>query len=234
MQRRHFIALAAACAILAGDGGAALARAAPPPTWEGLVRVKSKKLDLVYLAPGADFRAYHKVMLDPTEVAFQKDWKKDYNNTSRALSAKVSDSELQKVVVEAGKAATELFTDAFNKGGYPVVTEAGEDVLRVRTGVVNLSVTAPDRPMMGRSRSFAGEAGYATVVIEVRDSMTGALLGRAVDQRIAGDNNSALRNSVTNRADFRILVKNWAKYSVQGVDTLKAMSPVSAEGLPQK
>src|SRR4051794_19727407 len=77
---------------------AALAIAAAVPAyaqagkdnWDGLVKVKSKRLELVYLAPGADFRGYTKVMIDPTEVAFRKNWQRDQNN-SRTLSYRVDD-----------------------------------------------------------------------------------------------------------------------------------------------
>ena len=47
--------------------------------WDGLVRVKAKKLDYVYLAPEADFRRYTKVLIDPTEVSFRKNWQRDQN-----------------------------------------------------------------------------------------------------------------------------------------------------------
>ena len=42
--------------------------------WDGLVQVKPKRLDAVFLLPGADFRVYNKIMMDPVEVAFEKDW----------------------------------------------------------------------------------------------------------------------------------------------------------------
>src|SRR5436190_362149 len=77
--------------------------------------------------------------------------------------------------------ATDIFTKAFNEGGYPVVAAPGPDVLRVRVAVMNITVTAPEAQTAGRSRSYAEEAGYATLVVEVRDSVTGAILGRAVD-----------------------------------------------------
>jgi hypothetical protein len=43
-----------------------------PTTWDHLVRVESKNFGSVFVLPGADFRPYTKVMLDPTEVAFDK------------------------------------------------------------------------------------------------------------------------------------------------------------------
>jgi len=53
------------------------------------------------------------------------------------------------------------------------------------------------------TRTFAATAGEATLVVEVRDPRTNALLARALDGRIAGQSRLALRNSVTNRSDVR-------------------------------
>lgn len=228
MHRRQFTGLALAA--LASAGGNVAVAAKPPEEWDGLSRVKSKRMNLVFLAPGADFRPYHRVMLDPTEIAFRKNWARDYNSDRRGTQGRVGDSDVQRVITEGGKASTEIFAKAFTDGGYPVVTEAAPDVLRVRTGVINLSVTAPDMPMAGRSRVYANEAGSATFVIEVRDSMTAALLGRAVDGRFAGDTQAFIRNSVTNRSDFTQLIKTWATNSVRGLGELKALSQGNMQG----
>jgi hypothetical protein len=227
MHRRQFAILALAGAALPTVAGPAAA-AEPPANWDGLVKVKSKRMRYVWLLPGADFRGYGKVMLDPTEIAFKKNWQRDFNRTTVGLQGRVTDAQVKRIIDEGGPAATELFAKAYAAGGYPVVTEAGPDVLRIRTGIINLSVTAPDRMTAGRSRSFSEEAGYATLVIEARDSMTSALLGRAVDPRVAGDNTMAMiRNSVTNRADFRYLGEQWAKASVAGLKVLKELSPIA-------
>lgn len=214
-----------AIAVLMMAGGAANA-AKPPTTWDGLVQVKSKRLDLVYLQPGADFRAYTKVMIEPTEVSFARNWQRDYNRSTRSLSSRVSDKDVQDTISEAVKAADGIFANAWTKGGYAVVNAPGPDVMRVKTGVVNIWVTAPDQPTAGRSYSFSEEAGHATLFVEARDSMTGALLGRAVDQRVVGDNFTSWRTSVSNRADFRDQVVQWADISVRGLSELKALSPI--------
>lgn len=202
--------------------------AAPPPSWDGLAKVSSKKLDAVYLLPGADFRAYSKVQLDPTEVAFRKDWLRDYNDQTMELSQRISDKEAQQMLAKVRTGFEGIFKDAYAKAGYQVVDAPGPDVLRVRTAVVNLTVNAPDRPTAGRSRNFAREAGEATLVLEARDSTSGALLGRAVDRQLAGDTAPYIRNSVTNRSDFERLFKTWANASVNGLAELKARSPVAA------
>ncbi len=214
--------------LVAGLFVAANVSAAPPPTWDNLVAVKAKRLDAAYLLPGADFRPYTKVMFDPTEVAFKKNWLRDYNSTTMGLSRRITEQDAQKAMEQIRTGFREIFSKAYSEAGYQVVSEPGPDVLRMRTFVINLSVNAPDRPSAGRTMSFAREAGEATLVLEARDSQSGAILGRAVDRRLAGDTSMLLRNSVTNRADFSRLFRNWAKESVAGLTELKALSPVNA------
>ena len=221
-QRRLLGAAIGSVVLLAGVAVAAEA----PSTWDGLVLVESKRLDLVYLQQGADFRGYSKVILEPTEVSFRKNWRRDHNSSSRSLSSQISDRDVQKAMSVGVTAANEIFAKAWSKAGYQVVAEPGPDVLRVKTGVINIDVSAPDTRSAGPTYSFADEAGSATLFIEARDSLTGALLGRAVDQRIAGDNTIGRRTSGTNRGDFRDLVEEWATISVRGMAELKQLSPV--------
>ena len=51
MDRRTFAGFAVAGAVLLGAG--AVTAAKPPTEWDGLTRVNSKRVDMVYLAPGA-------------------------------------------------------------------------------------------------------------------------------------------------------------------------------------
>jgi hypothetical protein len=218
MHRRQF-----ATSVLALSLFGSFAKAADPNA--GLVKVPSKRLKAVYLKPGADFRVYHKVMLDKTEVAFREGWQRDYNSSTRAM--RVSDRDVQQIVDKGVAASSDIFAKAFSDGGWPVVTAAAPDVLRVRTGIVNIRVTAPDVMTAGRSSVYASEAGQATLIIDAWDSSTGTLLGRAYDSQLAGDNTIVMRRtSVSNRGDFRRLVQDWAKISVRGLNTLKATSPV--------
>ena len=198
--------------------------AAPPANWDGLVRVPSKRAELAYLHPEADFRGYSKVLIDTPEVAFQKNWRRDYNSSHRDLSSKVSDAEVQEAISKGVTAAGDIFAKAFAKAGFTLVDAPGPDVLKVHVGIVNIRVTAPERQTAGRSHTFANEAGSAILFVEARDSTTGALLGRVVDQRLAGDNSTAWRTAVTNRADFRDLVHDWATASARGLTELKSRS----------
>lgn len=224
-MKQNILTYAAAALLVAAVPFNAAVVAKAPDTIEGLYRVPSKRFDLVYLLPGADFRPYTKIMFDTPEVAFKKNWQRDYNGSTRSTQRRISDEDAQKALDAARTGVVEVFTKVHTEGGYQVVTTPGPDVLRVRTSVINLDVVAPDTMTAGRSRTFSQEAGSATLVIEVRDSTTGALLGTAVDTREIGDSMPYLRNSVTNRADFRQAFERWAKISLAGLNELKQLSP---------
>jgi hypothetical protein len=101
--------------------------------------------------------------------------------------------------------------------------------VRISAGVFDIDVVAPD-VSASRNRTYSEDAGAGTLVIEVRDSVTNALLGRAIERRIAGDNGPWLRNSASNRADFDQLFRRWAEASANGLLELKALSPVDVNG----
>ena len=205
-------------------------RAAEP--WDGLVEVKSKRLDAAFVAPGADFRPYTKLMVDPTQTAFHKDWMRNMNDR-RDVSRMVDSEQAQEILEAARTNFADVFHEAFPTAGYTIGDRPGPDVLRVSPGVINLYVNAPDVMTAGRSRSYTANAGEATLVLELRDSQSNALLGRVVDRRETRDSaGMQMSNSVTNTADFRMLFKSWASSSVKGFETLKSVSPVPASLTP--
>lgn len=219
--------------LLSATFGAAVADDLPE-SWDGLVEVKAKKMDAAYLLPGADFRPYTKVIVDPTQVAFRKDWIRSQNDR-RDLSRKVSQEDADKILAAARSNFDDVFAEAFTKAGYAVVTAPGPDVLRISTAVVNLYVNAPDIMAAGRSYSFTTEAGEATLIIETRDSQTGALMGRVLDRReTRGTSTLQMTTSATNVSEFRSLFKQWAGIAVKGMDELKAHSPVPEDLKPKQ
>jgi hypothetical protein len=81
---------------------------------------------------------------------------------------------------------------------------------------------------LGGFATYSGQAGSGTLVIEARDSMSGALLTRGVDKRRIGDTNWMIsRSSVSNRSDFARAFRAWAGMSVQALANLKAMPPLA-------
>ena len=138
-----------AALMLAVTCGAAVADDMPE-SWDGLVQVKPKRMDAAYLLPGADFRQYTKLMVDPAEVAFAKNWLRSQND-SRNLSRNVTQEDAEKILAAARSNFDEIFVEVFTKAGYTIVQAPGPDVMRVSAAVLNLYVTAPDVPTAGRS-----------------------------------------------------------------------------------
>jgi hypothetical protein len=232
IRQRSYLGLASI--VLLAVSGVAAGQVAPE-NWDGLVEVKPKRMDAVFLAPGADFRPYTKLMVDPTEVAFQKDWLKNQNRAGSRLTVRIDDQEAAEILQAARSNFSDIFNEAFTEAGYQIVTAPGPDVLRVSTGVLNLYLNAPDTMEAGRTRTYTANAGEATLVIEVRDSSTNALLGRVLDRRETLDTGTMQMSSrVTNLSDFRSLFKRWAKNSVDGLAELKAHSPVPEDLKPKQ
>jgi hypothetical protein len=77
------------------------------------------------------------------------------------------------------------------------------------------------------------ESGEALLFLEVRDSVNGTLLGRALDRRTTRNTGTVqISNAVTNLSDFKALFRRWADIIVQGFQDLQAMSPVPADLKP--
>jgi hypothetical protein len=216
---------------------AALAVAAPASgglpegQWDGLTRVKTKKVNALYLLPGADFRTYAKVRLEPAEMAFRKNWMRDQNVSRRGLSGRISDADVRRALDDGAESVNRIFAEAFRKAGYTLVAETGPDVLSIKPMVLNITVSAPETRVAGSYHSFSVEAGAATMVVEARDSLSHQLLGRAVDSQVVGDSGrGGLHNRASNFADFEFAFSGWAKRAAAGIERLKAVSPIDAQG----
>ena len=196
--------------------------------WEGLVAVTPKRLDALALSPGADFRPYRKLLLEPVTIAFRKNWITSVNRAG--VEHRIDPAEAGEIAAGVRENFTEVFTDAFRKAGYEIADAPGADVLRVRAGIVDLYFAAPDIEPVGRTRTYALEAGEATLFVEARDSQSGALLARALDQRKTRNSGSLrIANRVTNRAEFRQLFQKWADIVVGGLENLREISPIPAD-----
>src|SRR5215471_4268582 len=91
-----------------------------PATTEGLVKVPSKRLAAVYLLPGADFKPYTKIMIDPVQVSFRKGWLKDINS-SRGMTRKVSEQDAQQIAEAMRTGFQDIFASEFKAKGYEIV-----------------------------------------------------------------------------------------------------------------
>jgi hypothetical protein len=192
-----------------------------PP--ENLKLVSDSQLQRLYLAPGADLSHITGVILEPTEVVFRDGWVRDFNRTVRGSSGRLTDTRAEAIRNEASTGMGDVFASAFRNGGFQLVQAPGPGVVRVHPYIANLSITAPvERP--GRTTTWARDSGEATLVVDVLDSRSHALLARALDRRIVSSSSVALQNSVSNRSEFRTMFETWARSTVEDLNALKTAS----------
>jgi len=230
MTRIHFLRRTAIVVAFAVAGGVALPLLisvtlanAPPAEWDGLVRVQDRRLDHMYLLPDVSFAGYTRVRLDPVEVSFYRNW-----NPNRSPSQRLRRSDVENIKSTLANEFRRVLSDTLARGGYKLVDEDGEDVLRVQAAIVNLYITAPSAAAPGRSRTFVANTGQMTLVAELRDSVTGQLLARAVDTvRGRQTGGFQLGSSVTNMADARRALSQWADVLLTGLDDAEGRTPAA-------
>ena len=222
------IRVAAISMLLSAAGNAA---AAAPPA-DGLVPVRATGVDETFLRPGADFRAYGKVFLMPANVTLERDWLRDVNRRGATLSGRVTAADVQVLLESARTGFDGAWTDVFRSAGYEIVAAPGEDVLLVSPSVRDLQVSAPASTTTGIERNYANVAGEATLVVEMRDSRTGALLGRMRDKRQTLKYPTLQRtDAASNERALGRLFALWGGIATRELSALKARSPLP-ETLP--
>ncbi|HEV7714134.1 MAG TPA: DUF3313 family protein [Steroidobacteraceae bacterium] len=208
-SKRGWAAAAAVLTLFAA--GLATAREPTPPTWDGMKRVDRPGLDAVYLREGASLAKYKKVMLDPVEVSFDKNWDSNRTATGTNIGSRV---DTQKIRTNVAKLAHDVTKrELERKSGYPLVDTAGEDVLRVRAQIVDLYINAPDTMTPG-TRTYVVNAGEMTLIADLYDSQTNALIGHVIDRQRGleqGPYDLQIANIVTNTAEADRILSIWAR-----------------------
>jgi len=192
----------------------------PEVTIDGLHHLSDTELAIVYAQPGADLGQYNRVYLLDAHVAFKKNWLRDQQRNS---GLRVSSSDMEKMKTELAGMFREVFTTTLEEGGYELVTERGDDVLILKPAIINLDVTVPDTMTTGFTRSYAESAGEMTLYVELYDSVTDDLIGKALDRKRDRETGYfQWQNRVTNRAAANRILKEWAEVLKEGLDAARS------------
>ncbi len=218
MSRKHFVLpFVTALATIVLAGCATTQRG--PAEWDGLVRQPNTRLDAVFLKPDAEIPSYTSVIIAPATVQFARNW--DPNRGGRSLSRRLDAGDIAAIKDDLATMLGNIFREELTAGGYQVVAEPGPDTLLVIPAIVDLYITAPDTMTPGRSRTYTANSGRMTLVLELRDSVTGETLARVVDSQ-SGRNSGTwwITNRVTNTADAQRAIRIWARALRSGLDSL--------------
>jgi len=195
--------LAATTTVLAQEGDDEI-------SFDGLERVEDSSVAMAYIDPEADFSAFERVVILEPFVAFRSNWQRDQN---RSRSRNIRASDMERIKADVASLFKEVFTERLEADdGFEVVVAADYDVLLLRPAIIDLDITAPDVRTAGRSRTFTASTGAATLYLELFDSVSGKIIGRAADRQAArrAGGNVSWSSRVTNTAEARRMFGRWA------------------------
>ena len=177
---------------------------------DGLHLVKNSKVKVAYMKPGTDLSQYSKVKLLDCYVDFVKNWERDYNFDQVGLSGRIRDKDAEAIKTKLAAEFGKEFTKVLTEKGFPVVDDAGADVLLLRPALINVDVAAPDIMTAGMQTTFVRSAGSMTLYMEMYDSATNTLIARVLDPQADDDGFAERANRVTNKAAADRMLRHWA------------------------
>ncbi len=186
-------------------------------THDGLYPVDNPRADAAWARPDADITGYTKIMLEGVGVEFRPGARSRVN---RATSA----SDYYVVTPERKQRLKEVFAERFREElakstHFTLVNEAGPDVLLIKGGLIDVvSYVPPEQG--GRYEIFLERIGEATLILEIRDSISEAIIARVVDRRAAENVSRDFQraNRATNTAEVRRLAGIWARILREQLD----------------
>ena len=201
-------------AILTGLLGLQTVQAAESsPQFENLVPVGDAEMAVAYIDPEADFSVFKRAMILDTFVAFQSGWQRDQRGGTRSSSTRVSARDMERIKTRVSELFNSVLIERLEADdGFEVVSEADYDVLLIRAAIIDLDIAAPDTSSAGRSRTFTADSSVATLYIELYDSVSGQIIGRAYDRQATRNPSGRMTwsNRASNTADARRVFSSWA------------------------
>ncbi|MCH9004984.1 MAG: DUF3313 family protein [Proteobacteria bacterium] len=216
------IALAAFFAGCAGSNPTIDTSPEADVTFDGLYPIKGGTADAAWARPGADISQYSKIMLQGVGIEYRPG-----GETGRLYRPGSGDDYFE-ITDKQKEKFEEILREAFLKElgaskHFKIVDQAGADVLLIRGGLLDVVSYVPPEPM-GRTEIFLSRVGEATLVLEIRDSISEAIIARAVDRRAAENTGRGFSrsNPVMNRAEVRRMASTWARLLRERLDSYAA------------
>jgi hypothetical protein len=201
---------------------AAATKNAAPVTLDGLHLLPDTKLGLVYADPQADLANYDELLLMDAQVAFRKNWRQE---TNRNKPFHVTSSDMQRIKNDVSALFHEIFTQELESAGFRLVSQQAPNVLLIRPAILDLNVNSPDTPSANTTRNLTQSAGDMTLYLELRDSVTGDILVKAMDFQFDRTNiTPTMMDRTRNERAARRILTNWAQVLVKGLEEARVLT----------
>jgi hypothetical protein len=189
-------------------------------TFDGLVRIDNARFVAAWIDPDVDVKQYTKIIPGGAEFEFRAAQKMTASQARRSNEREfwISDSNRQRLA----ETVTEVFEEELQKSKYFTVTdEPAPDALVIVGGLHDIVSQVPPEDI-GRSEVWLRSVGEATLVIELRDSLSNEVIYRAVERRAAENVGHRMirANTATTWAEVRRWARRWAERLREGLDSV--------------
>jgi hypothetical protein len=189
-------------------------------TFDGLVRIDHARFAAAWIDPDIDLRQYNKIIPGRAEFEFRNVQRMSATAARRSNESEfwISDSNRQRLV----DTVSEVFDEELQNSEHFTIAETpGPDTLIIVGGLHDIVSQVPPENI-GRSEVWISSLGEATLVIELRDSLSNEVIYRAVERRaIERPGNQMVRaNTATTWAEVRRWARRWAVSLREGLDSI--------------
>lgn len=194
-------------------------------THDGLAPVRGTRMDQVWARPGLDLSGYKKIVFRGAGIAYRPvDPPRGPRGlrTGSASEFPLTDAQRERLEGIVREAFAEELREVQR---FEIVAEPGPDVLLLRGALVDVvSLVPPERA--GNVDVYLNSVGEATLVVELLDAESGAVLLRTADRRAAESRGYMVEaNPVTSWAEVRRLADSWASLLRERLDAIDTALP---------
>ncbi|MEM8817395.1 MAG: DUF3313 family protein [Pseudomonadota bacterium] len=219
------ILLLLAATLLVACGGTARTIDTRPevvPSFDGLLPVESGVFSAAWSDPNVDFARYDKVLPAAVDFEFRAEPSSGPDGAAQVSPDGefwISEQDKQTLTSAVQDAiATELADSA----AWQLADEPGQNTLVLTTTLLDIVAERPS-DQLGASEVYLGFVGEAALVMELRDSLTGRTLYRAVDRGPAdrAGRDTGRSNAATTWTEVRRWARRWAARLAEGLDSIR-------------
>jgi hypothetical protein len=187
---------------------------------DGLELRDVRGLDEVWVRPGTDFSSYTKLLVEPVEVAFDPHW--DPRRPGSRLPLR--DEDREQIRTDTAELFDTTFTAQLERSErFKLVDQPGPGALIFEPRIIDLIINAPEDPRaVGQVRTYVSEFGRVTLIGELKDADTGAIVARIADREIArAISPLEFADRFANEREGERIVRRWADALIEPLSGLR-------------
>jgi hypothetical protein len=189
-------------------------------TFDGLVRIDNARFHAAWIDPDIDLAQYNKIIPGGAEFEFRNVQKTSNLQSRRSNESEfwISDANKERLI----ETVSEVFREELGASEHFTVTDEASPEAMIIVGAMHDIVSRVPPDQIGRGDIWLSSVGEATLIIELRDSLSGETIYRAIDRRAAESPGGmgTHSNAASTWGEVRRLARRWAVRLREGLDSI--------------